>query len=121
MQTNKVILFCRTNRCVITGSACIRRQELARDPKPRLGDYRCCNCDQGQHIALQCGVALPPIPESGRKPWATISDVEEGFKRCSGCGAVLPATAEYFHREAQNRDGLRGECVECRLAVTRRR
>ena len=35
------------------------------------------------------------------------------MKTCSKCGAVLPATAEYFHREARAKDGLRAQCKVC--------
>jgi len=34
-------------------------------------------------------------------------------KVCTKCGAVLPATAEYFHRRNDSRDGLRADCKTC--------
>ena len=38
-------------------------------------------------------------------------------KKCTNCGIVYPATLEYFHKE---RNGLRGDCKECRNKVSRR-
>ena len=34
-------------------------------------------------------------------------------KVCKDCGVEHPRTAEYFGREKQNRDGLRGKCKMC--------
>ena len=41
-------------------------------------------------------------------------------KTCSKCGAVLPATAEYFYRDARVKDGLCAQCKAC-CAEARRR
>ena len=41
-----------------------------------------------------------------------------GFKKCSKCGAVLPATAEYFHRHASEKDGLRSTCKACGIVLS---
>jgi hypothetical protein len=38
----------------------------------------------------------------------------ENTRRCSGCHQELPATAAYFHRNAQMPDGLHNECKTCR-------
>jgi len=37
----------------------------------------------------------------------------ERTKRCSGCHQELPATADYFYRNAKRPDGLHGECKGC--------
>lgn len=37
-------------------------------------------------------------------------------KQCSTCQSVLPATAEYFHRDKHQRDGLTQCCKVCRTA-----
>lgn len=36
-----------------------------------------------------------------------------GSKVCAGCGRVLPASSEYFHRDRHNTDGLKRECRRC--------
>lgn len=38
------------------------------------------------------------------------------LKRCSHCGAELPATTDYFHREKSHKDGLASHCKPCILA-----
>jgi len=38
----------------------------------------------------------------------------EEMKRCNTCGEELPSTREYFNKSSDNRDGLRGECKQCR-------
>jgi hypothetical protein len=45
---------------------------------------------------------------------------EQPLKRCSVCGAMLPATAEYFTRDRSNKDGLRTQCKPCYRAKQRR-
>lgn len=40
-------------------------------------------------------------------------------KTCPKCGDAKPATAEYWHRNAQSADGLHGHCRACRLAHSR--
>jgi len=39
-------------------------------------------------------------------------------KQCSSCPRILPATAEYFHRDKYTKDGLCSTCKECRTART---
>ena len=39
--------------------------------------------------------------------------IPEGHKKCNRCGAVLPATAEYYHRDSSKKSGLRGQCKSC--------
>jgi hypothetical protein len=39
-------------------------------------------------------------------------------KTCTTCGRTLPATAEHFHRQKRNRDGLVAECKACCNART---
>lgn len=34
-------------------------------------------------------------------------------KTCTKCGGVFPATAEYFHRRKDSKDGLRNDCKKC--------
>ena len=41
-------------------------------------------------------------------------------KRCPKCGRYLPATAEYFHKDSNRRDGLRAICRTCRIIPSRR-
>ena len=40
-------------------------------------------------------------------------------KKCYKCNIIKPATAEYFHRNAQKKDGLRGMCKICRNVIKR--
>ena len=35
-------------------------------------------------------------------------------KKCSKCKRKLPSTIEYFHKNIRTKDGLHGECKECR-------
>ena len=47
-----------------------------------------------------------------RKP-PVVSDVPEGYRRCTGpCQRVLPATTEFFYAR-KTRDGLNKQCQEC--------
>lgn len=41
-------------------------------------------------------------------------------KRCTKCGNEFPATSEFFHRSKGNKDGLRGDCVNCSRAAHRK-
>lgn len=41
---------------------------------------------------------------------------ETPTKRCSKCGEEKPATADFFHRDAQHTDGLLARCKVCRAA-----
>lgn len=36
------------------------------------------------------------------------------MKKCSKCGEDKPATSEYFESRKDSKDGLRGQCIECR-------
>jgi len=38
----------------------------------------------------------------------------EGMKKCTKCGEIKPATAEYFNRDRTKKDGIRTQCRECR-------
>ena len=38
------------------------------------------------------------------------------YKTCTKCGNELPATAEYFYRDKNRKDGLYPQCKECRTA-----
>ena len=38
---------------------------------------------------------------------------EQGYKKCSRCESVLPATSEHFHVNNHNKDGLYTYCKEC--------
>lgn len=40
-------------------------------------------------------------------------------KKCSICGEVKPASAEYFHPNKGGKYGLRGQCIPCRRARVR--
>lgn len=44
---------------------------------------------------------------------AVVPSIAAGWKRCKGCGEVWPADAEFFHRNAGGRDGLRARCRAC--------
>ncbi len=35
------------------------------------------------------------------------------YKTCTKCGKTFPATTEFFHRNSENRDGLRSICKDC--------
>lgn len=50
--------------------------------------------------------------DARRKP-PVVSDVPEGHRRCPQCKRILAATAEFFHRSRNNKDGLYGTCKEC--------
>jgi len=41
------------------------------------------------------------------------NNTPEGMKKCSKCGEIKPATAEYYSRRRTKKDGLRGCCKEC--------
>lgn len=36
-----------------------------------------------------------------------------GFKRCSGCREIKPATREHFYKQTASKDGLQGGCIPC--------
>lgn len=38
---------------------------------------------------------------------------EQGCKRCSRCGRVLPVNTEYFHKKSETRGSLNGWCKKC--------
>lgn len=40
-------------------------------------------------------------------------EVPDGFKKCTSCLQILPATLEYFHAHSRNLDGLRTPCKRC--------
>lgn len=42
---------------------------------------------------------------------------QKGTRICTKCGKELPATPEYFYRDARNEDGLRCECKQCQQAL----
>jgi hypothetical protein len=42
-------------------------------------------------------------------------EVIEGYKRCSVCSKVFPATLEYFHSDKTHADSLRTQCKVCRI------
>jgi len=42
-----------------------------------------------------------------------------GSKRCTNCGAVLPANADYFHHDKGRADGLTSRCQLCRTVARR--
>lgn len=42
--------------------------------------------------------------------------MEEGSKICKTCGALLPRTAEYFHRHPKTKDGFQPKCKPCAAA-----
>lgn len=37
----------------------------------------------------------------------------DGYKRCTGCKEIFPATPEFFHRATQRKSGLSSRCKEC--------
>ena len=39
--------------------------------------------------------------------------IPSGFKRCTGCGAILPVNAKWFHRDKNLSSGYRGKCKKC--------
>jgi hypothetical protein len=39
--------------------------------------------------------------------------VPEGFKRCTKCNEILPATLEFFKKESRRKSGLAGRCKKC--------
>jgi hypothetical protein len=41
-------------------------------------------------------------------------EIPEGFKKCSNCKQLKPATTEYFGKASKNKDGLKHRCKECR-------
>lgn len=51
--------------------------------------------------------------EEKRKPVRGLF-VLPSFKKCNKCGKLFPATTQYFRPQKGNKDGLRGECRECR-------
>lgn len=54
---------------------------------------------------------------------ATVSTsgkiLADGKKSCNGCGSLLPATAEFFVRNKNMKDGLQNWCRECMREKTR--
>ncbi len=38
-------------------------------------------------------------------------------KRCSACRKIFPATADYFHRNKNKKDGLQNQCKMCKSIV----
>lgn len=39
--------------------------------------------------------------------------LQQGFKRCTACERILPATRDFFSPAARGRDGLTSRCKEC--------
>ncbi len=51
------------------------------------------------------------------KPKVKVSpkiDVPAGYKACTKCEQVFPATSEYFHRDVSKADGCSSKCRQCR-------
>lgn len=42
------------------------------------------------------------------------------FKVCSKCGKLLPANTEYFYKREHGKNGLRGECKNCKKQITKK-
>lgn len=42
-----------------------------------------------------------------------MSDIPEGFKRCSKCGELKPGTNEFFSKHKLGKNGLRPHCKAC--------
>jgi hypothetical protein len=60
-----------------------------------------------QHRCKECRQA------KRRKP-PVVSDVPEGYKRCTGpCKQILPATLEFFHHCASGKYGFQSYCKKC--------
>jgi hypothetical protein len=55
-----------------------------------------------------------------RHPSARAIYHASGLKRCPGCKAYHPRTAEYFHRNRNSFDGLVARCKACAIKATRR-
>lgn len=45
-----------------------------------------------------------------------LPPIDSAKKRCSSCLRILPATAEYFPRNKNRKDGLYPQCKQCRAA-----
>lgn len=54
---------------------------------------------------------MPPYPDH--------TPIPAGFKRCTKCGEVKPATKEYFHADSHGKDGLHAACKTCVNVHTR--
>lgn len=47
------------------------------------------------------------------------NNIPEGMKKCTKCGEIKPATAEYFNRDRTKKDGVGSWCKECRSEYNR--
>lgn len=56
-------------------------------------------------------------PKRRRNPYAGLLP---GFKRCTTCDVVLPASSAHFHSNKTTRDGFHGTCKECAKARTQK-
>jgi hypothetical protein len=45
----------------------------------------------------------------------------DGYKICTKCGEIKPATTEYFYHQARGRQGLSAECKVCQRMRRRER
>jgi hypothetical protein len=55
------------------------------------------------------------VTEARGRVYKVPEQLPEGFKRCTKCKEVYPASNEFFHVHKTGRDGLRPDCKKCFL------
>lgn len=68
-------------------------------------------CDSCMGLDIDWPVTVHPVAQQEPKQQQEIQ-----MKKCIKCGESFPATPNFFHRKARNKDGLESKCKPCLLA-----
>jgi hypothetical protein len=131
------IFYCEQNRCNITVSGCMRRQERAAEGiyckslalRKVPYDEKCVDCAQGKEMAKKANGKLTATDidkmleakDKGELPEVVIAPefneperLRHPTKICRVCKEDIPLTAKYWHRKKDSADGFAGICKKCK-------
>jgi hypothetical protein len=98
--------------------SCHLRREIAQhfkdNPHIVLAFKRFRQEAEGKRQALEQPWTAKTKRERRRAKQNAKNNIPDGFKLCNQCSQILPATAEYFHRDKSKTDGFHGICAQCR-------